>query len=66
MLREKGSLAGATLNGKIYAIGGGDGVECFSDVEMFYPAQGRWINNQSMLHTVTLLISCMLSMFLSK
>lgn len=51
MLREKGSLAGATLNGKIYAIGGGDGVKCFSDVEMFDPAQGGWINIQSMLQT---------------
>lgn len=54
MKLKKGSLAGATLNGKIFAIGGGDGVDCFSDVEVFDPVEERWINYQSMLHTVTL------------
>ncbi|KAK6152545.1 hypothetical protein DH2020_015180 [Rehmannia glutinosa] len=46
---EKGSLAGAALNGKIFAVGGGNGVECFSDVEMFDPYVGRWISARSML-----------------
>lgn len=48
----KGSLAGATLNSKIYAIGGGDGVKCLSDVEMYDPILGRWINSQSMFDKV--------------
>ncbi|TVU21684.1 hypothetical protein EJB05_31336 [Eragrostis curvula] len=47
---EKGSLAGATLNDKIYAIGGGDGSTVFSEVEMFDPALGRWIDSLSMRH----------------
>lgn len=52
LIRPKGSLAGVTLNGKIFALGGGDGCECFSDVEMFDPATGRWIYSQSMLQKV--------------
>jgi hypothetical protein len=49
---EKGSLAGVTLYGKIYAFGGGDGIGCFSDVEVFDPAQGKWIKSQPMLEKV--------------
>lgn len=49
---EKGSLAGVSLNGKIFAIGGGNGCECFSEVEMFDPALGRWINSQPMFEKV--------------
>ncbi|KAB8080087.1 hypothetical protein EE612_000432 [Oryza sativa] len=45
---EKGHLAGATLNGKIFAIGGGDGSQSFSEVEMFDPAVGKWIYSLSM------------------
>ncbi|CAN8257459.1 unnamed protein product [Cochlearia groenlandica] len=45
---RKGSLGGATLNGKIFAIGGGNGEEYFSDVEMFDPDIGRWIKTRSM------------------
>lgn len=52
LLRKKGNLAACTLNGKIYAIGGGDGSQCFSDVEMFDPALGKWVNNQPMLKKV--------------
>ncbi|OEL14140.1 Kelch-like protein 17, partial [Dichanthelium oligosanthes] len=44
----KGSLAGTTLNDKIFAIGGGDGSAVFSEVEMFDPALGRWIDSLSM------------------
>lgn len=49
---EKGHLAGATLNGKIFAIGGGDGSQSFSEVEMFDPAAGKWIYNLSMQQPV--------------
>jgi hypothetical protein len=48
----KGSLAGTTLNDKIFAIGGGDGSAVFSEVEMFDPALGRWIDNVSMRQKV--------------
>ncbi|XBJ15736.1 hypothetical protein VPH35_007548 [Triticum aestivum] len=45
---EKGSLAGVSLNGKIYAMGG-DGTQTFSEVEMFDPFLGKWICSPSML-----------------
>ena len=44
----KGSLAGTMLNDKIFAIAGGDGSVVFSEVEMFDPALGRWIDSLSM------------------
>lgn len=50
--KKKGSLAGATLDEKIFAIGGGNGLECFADVEMFDMDVGRWIPTRSMLQTV--------------
>lgn len=50
--RKKGSLAGISLNSKIYAIGGGDGNETFSEVEMFDPYLGKWICGPSMLTSV--------------
>jgi hypothetical protein len=49
---ERGNLAGVTSNGKIYAFGGGDGNQCFSDVEVFDPAHGKWTKNQPMLEKV--------------
>jgi hypothetical protein len=49
---EKGSLAGVSLYGKIYAFGGGDRIDCFSEVEVFDPAQGKWIKSQPMLEKV--------------
>lgn len=52
LIKRRGSLAGAALNNKIYAIGGGNGVEFFSDVEMFDPYLGRWIPSRSMLQKV--------------
>jgi len=58
LIRAKGSLAGATLNGKIFALGGGNGSETFADVEMFDPALGKWIYNQSMLQKVHLVYFC--------
>ncbi|XP_024012226.1 uncharacterized protein LOC18019545 isoform X2 [Eutrema salsugineum] len=44
----KGSLGGATLDGKIFAIGGGNSKAYFSDVEMLDPDIGRWIRTRSM------------------
>ncbi|KAL5722596.1 hypothetical protein ACHQM5_006102 [Ranunculus cassubicifolius] len=46
---RKGCLASASFNDKIYAVGGGNGADCFKEVEMFDPALGRWIRTQSML-----------------
>ncbi|XP_028055797.1 kelch-like protein 8 [Camellia sinensis] len=46
---EKGSLAGATLNNIIFAMGGANGVDCYADVEMFDLDVGRWISSRSML-----------------
>lgn len=50
--QKKGSLSGAALNGKIFAVGGGNGVDCFSDVEMLDLDIGRWIPTRSMLEKV--------------
>ncbi|XP_050287446.1 uncharacterized protein LOC126726263 isoform X1 [Quercus robur] len=47
--QKKGSLAGATIDNKIFAIGGGNNVECFSNVEMLDLDIGRWIPTRSML-----------------
>ena len=49
---KKGSLAGATLNDKIFAMGGGNGVECFADVEMLVLDIGKWIPTRSLLQKV--------------
>ncbi|KAK9057863.1 hypothetical protein SSX86_022702 [Deinandra increscens subsp. villosa] len=46
---KKGSLAGATLNGKIYAVGGGSDNEFYSSVEMLDLDIGAWIPSRSML-----------------
>lgn len=54
LVDEKGSLASVTLRGKIYALGGGNGNDCFSKVEMFDPALERWIMIPSMLQKVNL------------
>lgn len=50
--QKKGSLAGASLYRKIYAIGGGSGVECYAEVEMLDMNIGRWITTRSMLQKV--------------
>lgn len=51
---KKGSLAGATLNDKIYAVGGGSGNEYYSAVEMLDLDVGAWIPSRSMLQKVCL------------
>jgi len=66
MLRKKGSLSGATLNGKIFAIGGGDGIECLSDVETFDPAIGKWYTNKPMLYKVNLIAPYLLFRVVSR
>lgn len=50
--KAKGSLVGASLYEKIFAIGGGNGVECFSEVEILDLNIGSWIRSQSMLEKV--------------
>lgn len=55
MNQRKGGLAGVSFDDKIYAIGGGNGAECFSEVEIYHLGIGRWIPTQSMLHKVNLL-----------
>ncbi|MED6130953.1 hypothetical protein PIB30_005606 [Stylosanthes scabra] len=50
--KNKGSLFGAVLDKKIFAVGGGNGVECFSDVEMLDFDIGRWNTTQSILEKV--------------
>ncbi|XP_074302099.1 uncharacterized protein LOC141633542 isoform X3 [Silene latifolia] len=47
--KKKGNLSAVTLHDKIFALGGGDGVSSFSDVEMFDLDVGRWISARSML-----------------
>ncbi|KAL9268229.1 Kelch-like protein, partial [Drosera capensis] len=46
--KKKGNLAGASLASKIYAIGGADNKECYSEVEMLDPNIGKWITTRSM------------------
>lgn len=52
LTQRKGSLAGVSFNDKIFAIGGGNGFECLSEVEMLDLDVGRWIPTRSMLHKV--------------
>ena len=40
------------MNNKIFAVGGGNGVDCFSDVEMLDLDIERWITTRSMLEKV--------------
>ena len=65
LTRDKGSLAGVSVNGRIYAFGGGDGSQCFSDVEIFDPTHGKWIKNQPMLEKVSVSLSwCLFDLIL--
>lgn len=49
---EKGSLGGVNIGDKLFAIGGGNGIESLSDVEMLDLYLGRWIRTRSMLQRV--------------
>ncbi|KAL6561741.1 hypothetical protein OROMI_017342 [Orobanche minor] len=42
-------MAGASLYETIFAMGGGNGVECFSEVELLDLNIGSWMSTQSML-----------------
>lgn len=59
---KKGGLAASTLHDKIFALGGANGIHCFSDVEMFDVDVGRWIPARSMLQKVNLLLVLFLSL----
>lgn len=50
--RKKGNLAGVSLDDTIYAIGGGDACDCFSDVEMLKLGGGKWLLTSSMQQKV--------------
>lgn len=50
--QKRGSLSGICLNEKIFAIGGGNGVQCFSEVEVFDTNVGMWIPSKSMQYRV--------------
>ncbi|XP_050945469.1 uncharacterized protein LOC103503378 isoform X1 [Cucumis melo] len=45
----KGSLRGVSIGNKLFAIGGGNGIESLTDVEMLTLDIGRWICTRSML-----------------
>ena len=49
---QRGSLAGACLDNKIFAIGGGNGAEYFSEVEMYDQFLGKWLIYGTMLQKV--------------
>ncbi|KAL6576996.1 hypothetical protein OROMI_011272 [Orobanche minor] len=42
-------MAGASLYETIFAMGGGNGVECFSEVELLDLNIGSWMSTQSMI-----------------
>lgn len=50
----KGSLGGVSIGNKLFAIGGGNGIESFPDVEMLDLDLGRWICTRSMQQRVIL------------
>lgn len=50
--RKKGNLAAVSFHDKIYAIGGGNGFESLSEMDMYLLDIGMWISTQSMLHKV--------------
>ena len=50
--RKKGNLAAVSFNDKIYAIGGGNGIESLSEMDIYLLDIGMWISTQSMLQKV--------------
>lgn len=57
LTQRKGSLAGVSVKDKLFAIGGGNGVQCFAEVEVLDPNTGRWIFSRSMQQKVFSIIS---------
>ncbi|XP_042027957.1 kelch-like protein 8 isoform X2 [Salvia splendens] len=47
--RKKGSMAGASMYDTIFTLGGGNGVEFFSEVELFDLHIGSWLSTEPML-----------------
>lgn len=45
-------MAGVSLDDKIYAIGGGNANDCFSEVEILDLNIGRWVRTRSMVQEV--------------
>lgn len=45
-------MAGASMYETIFALGGGNGVECFSEVELFDLHIGSWVSTEPMLEKV--------------
>lgn len=54
MAIKRGSLGGATVRGKIYALGGGNGASSFNDTECYDPIVGIWTPSTKMLEKVSL------------
>lgn len=55
MAIKRGSLGGATVREKIYALGGGNGSKSFDDTECFDSVVGTWTPSTKMLERVTFL-----------
>lgn len=52
MAIKRGSLGGATVRDKIYALGGGNGAISFDDTECYDPIIGIWTSSSKMLERV--------------
>lgn len=52
MAIKRGSLGGATVRDKIYALGGGNGAISFDDTECYDPIVGTWASSTKMLERV--------------
>jgi hypothetical protein len=62
MRLKRGSLGGATVGNCIYAMGGGNGLLHFNEVECYEPVLGTWIPSTKMLEKVCHEISCLVLM----
>lgn len=54
--KKKGSLGAVSFCDKIYAIGGGNASDCFSEVEMLDLDIGNWVLTRSMGQKVTYIL----------
>ena len=52
MAIKRGSLGGATVHDKIYALGGGNGAIGFDDTECYDPIISTWASSAKMLERV--------------
>lgn len=65
MKTQRGSLGGVTVGERIYAVGGGNGMASFSEVECFDPHLASWLPCTSMLEKVIECVSESLRRLLS-